>query len=217
MIWRRNSGRDEVASTISVNITAIRHSSIAKLPPEALKEPMGSVHKFRKPPRNRRQFRAERHSPRSESKPRSRRTWRWGYKQAMLLTLGVSIGGLVGVSALRWMDGNATSSGTFQCSTVDVLDGDTFDCDSTRVRLQGIDAPELEGHCRPGRECAPGDPYASTENLRRLVNWNSVQCRKTDTDAYGRTVARCSAGKTDLSCAQIEGGYAIRRYALIMC
>jgi hypothetical protein len=24
-------------------------------------------------------------------------------------------------------------------------------------------------------------------------------------------------GETDLSCAQIEGGYAIRRYALIFC
>ncbi|MBA4087300.1 MAG: nuclease [Novosphingobium sp.] len=115
------------------------------------------------------------------------------------------------------MEGTAKSGDTFECSSVNVLDGDTFDCGSTRVRLQGIDAPELEGHCRPGRECAPGDPVASTDNLRRLATRNSVQCRKADTDAYGRTVARCTAGETDLSCAQIQAGYAIRRYALIMC
>ena len=178
---------------------------------------MGTVHKFKQPPKNRNQFRGMRPNPRAGSKRRPKRSWRWGYKQAMLLTLGVSIGGLVGVTALGWMGGAAKSGDTFSCSTVNVLDGDTFDCGSTRIRLQGIDAPELEGHCRPGRECAPGDPVASTENLRRLATWNSVQCRKTDTDAYGRTVARCTAGKTDLSCAQIQGGYAIRRYALIMC
>lgn len=178
---------------------------------------MGTIHKFRKPPKNRNQFRGARPTPRSGLKRRPKRPWLWGYKQAMLLTMGVSIGGLVGVTALGWIGDGKASSNTFECASVDVLDGDTFDCGATRVRLQGIDAPELEGHCRPGRECAPGDPYASTENLRHLVNWNTVQCRQTDTDVYGRAVARCTAGKTDLSCAQIEGGYAIHRYARIFC
>ena len=98
-----------------------------------------------------------------------------------------------------------------------VIDGDTFACGGKRVRLQGIDAPETEGHCRPGRDCAPGDPTASTNNLRGLVRWSKVVCRQTDTDVYGRAVAICSAGKTDLSCAQVNGGYAIYRYAAITC
>ena len=178
---------------------------------------MGSVHKFRKPPKNRGQFRGTRPNPQSRRRHWPKRRWRWGYKQMMLLIMGISIGGLIGLSAIGWGDGSKASGSTLVCSSVDVLDGDTFDCGTTRIRLEGIDAPELEGHCRPGRQCAPGDPHASTANLRRLVNWNTVQCRQTDTDAYGRTVARCTAGKTDLSCAQIEGGYAIRRYALIFC
>lgn len=128
----------------------------------------------------------------------------------MLVTLGVSVGVLIGLSGFRWVSGDGDAA-TFECSSPAVLDGDTLNCGQQRVRLQGIDAPELEGHCRPGRECAPGDPQSSTENLRQLVAGGTLQCRHTDTDAYGRTVARCSVGETDLSCAQIEGGYAIRR------
>jgi endonuclease YncB( thermonuclease family) len=46
-----------------------------------------------------------------------------------------------------------------------VTDGDTIRCGDERIRLLGIDAPELPGHCRSGRNCAPGDPYASTSSL----------------------------------------------------
>lgn len=47
-----------------------------------------------------------------------------------------------------------------------VVDGDTLRCDGGRVRLLGIDAPELPGHCAPNRDCAPGDAFESTESLR---------------------------------------------------
>ena len=109
------------------------------------------------------------------------------------------------------------SEGSFSCVNPRIIDGDTFVCDGARVRLTGIDSPEKEGRCRPGRVCAPGDPVASTDNLRKLVQGNRVICEKTDTDRYGRTVARCTAGGTDLSCAQVEGGHAILRYAPISC
>lgn len=105
----------------------------------------------------------------------------------------------------------------FSCNRVNVVDGDTFRCDGTRIRLQGIDAPEAGGRCRPGRDCAPGDPVASTANLRALLSRGPTECRATDTDIYGRTVARCTTGGADLSCAQIRAGHAILRYAPINC
>ncbi|PZQ23985.1 MAG: nuclease [Sphingopyxis macrogoltabida] len=110
--------------------------------------------------------------------------------------------------------GDASS---FTCPNPTVVDGDTLRCGATRVRLQGIDAPEMPGHCRQGRECAPGDPYASTDNLRRLVAGGALECRQTDTDRYGRAVALCSVGNVDLSCAQVRSGNAIRRYAPLNC
>ena len=127
--------------------------------------------------------------------------------------IGVA-GGLFLIGAAR----DVTLSGPdFVCGAVRVIDGDTFDCDDIRIRMQGIDAPEMPGHCRRGRDCTPGDPYASDANLRRLIQSGEVQCRKTDTDRYGRTVARCHAGEVDLSCKQIEGGFAVRRYGAIWC
>lgn len=112
---------------------------------------------------------------------------------------------------------SADSPDAFTCSSIRIIDGDTFDCGSIRIRLQGIDAPEKDGHCRPGRVCTPGDPVASTRSLTALTQSSKVQCTRTDTDHYGRTVARCSASGTDLSCEQIRRGHAVKRYAPIQC
>ncbi len=134
----------------------------------------------------------------------------------MVLTLALAIAGLLAVSGWRTAQADDPSL-LFVCSSAEITDGDTLRCGDLRVRLYGIDAPELPGHCRPGRSCTPGDPYASTENLRRLVGSAPLQCRQLDIDRYGRTVARCSAGPQDLSCGQIKGGYAVRRYGWIWC
>lgn len=89
------------------------------------------------------------------------------------------------------------------------VDGDTLRCGELRVRLAEIDAPEMPGHCRAGRVCAPGDPYASKAALQAALGAGNVRVRKLATDRYGRTVAAVTAGGKDLSCAQVRGGYAI--------
>jgi len=176
---------------------------------------MGKIVKFRRPPRNKGQFRGW--HPKGWTRQRKRRGL--GVSQVLLIAAGLSLGGLAGAIGWTWTTRPAdpVDPDAFTCSSVAILDGDTFDCDGERIRLSGIDAPELPGHCRQGRECAPGDPHASTDNLARLVEWNAVTCRKTDTDVYGRTVARCTAGEVDLSCQQIADGHAIRRYAPLWC
>lgn len=105
----------------------------------------------------------------------------------------------------------------FECAIVRVIDGDTLDCDGRRVRLAGIDAPEWPGHCRRGRTCTPGDARASTDNLARLARPGPVVCRPTGSDVYRRTIALCTAGARDLSCAQVEAGHAVYRYGAIRC
>lgn len=104
------------------------------------------------------------------------------------------------------------------CIVAHVHDGDTIRCtDGTRLRLAAIDAPEM-GRCRRGRTCAPGDPRASRDNLRRLagprITYQIVDanvCRRgfQATDPYGRRVVRAYRWRTDLSKAQLAGGYAI--------
>lgn len=103
------------------------------------------------------------------------------------------------------------------CRSPRVTDGDTLRCGDIRIRLQGIDTPEMPGHCRPGRQCVEGDPIAAKENLQRLVSRGPLECTKVDTDRYGRMVARCVVAKVDLSCEQIRSGHAVERYGRIDC
>ena len=42
-----------------------------------------------------------------------------------------------------------------------VTDGDTIRCGDERIRLLAIDAPEMGGRCRKGRQCVAGSPLAS--------------------------------------------------------
>jgi len=90
-----------------------------------------------------------------------------------------------------------------------VVDGDTLRCGAERVRLLGIDAPELPGHCQQGRQCAPGDAHASTRSLRAAVAKGTIVIQRIGTDRYGRTLALVRAGATDLSCWQLSQGQAI--------
>ena len=93
--------------------------------------------------------------------------------------------------------------------TCTVTDGDTLRCGQERVRLIGIDAPELPGHCRKGRHCAPGDPWESKAALARLVRGQSIRLERHGRDRYGRTLAFAWSGNVNLSCAQLNAGQAI--------
>lgn len=143
-----------------------------------------------------------------------------------VVVMGLALGGLISAAIIGWPEVQAdapsavqflSEPGAFECRSPEIVDGDTIRCGSQRVRLEGIDAPEMPGHCRPGRECVAGDPYASSASLSKLVASGKVLCKQTDTDRYGRVVARCSAGTVDLSCRQIENGMAVSRYAAIDC
>jgi endonuclease YncB( thermonuclease family) len=81
---------------------------------------------------------------------------------------------------------------SFTCSVIRVTDGDTLRCsDGTRVRLAGIDAPEISP-CRSPRKCVPGDADASRRVLASLAADETLTCRHVGT-SYSRTVAFCSS------------------------
>lgn len=89
-----------------------------------------------------------------------------------------------------------------------VTDGDTIRCDGERIRLLGIDTPEVSGHCREDRDCVPGDPYAATQSLADALI-GTIRISRVGTDHYGRTLATLSSTKGDLSCWQLQHGQAI--------
>ena len=107
----------------------------------------------------------------------------------------------------------------FPCPNVEHHDGDAIRCGSQgrSMRLYAIDAPEMPGACRPGRQCTPGDPFASRDHLAALTAGKAVECRQLDTDHYGRRVVQCFAGGVDLSCAMVRDGFAVERYGKLRC
>lgn len=89
------------------------------------------------------------------------------------------------------------------------IDGDTIRCGRERIRLIGIDAPELAGHCRKGRVCVPGDGEASKRSLAAAMEGRRITARRFGRDRYGRTLAIVYAGGADLSCGQVNAGQAV--------
>ena len=89
-----------------------------------------------------------------------------------------------------------------------VIDGDTIEVAGQRVRLHGIDAPEQRQSCvTDGREWPCGE--AATDALRALVQAWPVVCEGMDLDRYGRLVARCEAGGTDIGAKMVKLGWAL--------
>jgi len=94
-----------------------------------------------------------------------------------------------------------------------VIDGDSLELDGVRIRLHAIDAPEGKQSC--SRNTVPWLCGAeSASKLRTLVAGRAITCTKTDTDSYGRTVAICTNGESDIGAEMVSAGLALayRRY-----
>ena len=113
----------------------------------------------------------------------------------------------------------AQTAGLFPCPDPYHHDGDAVRCGGKgrSDRLYAIDAPEMPGACRPGRQCTLGDPFASRDHLRALTAGKTVECRQVDGDRYGRRVLQCFAAGVDISCAMVEDGFAVKRYGQLAC
>lgn len=96
-----------------------------------------------------------------------------------------------------------------------VIDGDTIEIHSVRIRLHGIDAPESRQVCtRPTGErwrCGQQASLALSDQIGR----STVSCDPRDTDRYGRTVAVCKSRGVDLNGWLVTQGWAVayRRYS----
>ncbi len=79
-----------------------------------------------------------------------------------------------------------------------VTDGDTLKFSPhLRVRLYGIDAPELHQNCDDGAWPAG---VIAREALVEIIGGRPVTCEQVDWDSrWGRPVSRCLAGDTDVS------------------
>ena len=81
---------------------------------------------------------------------------------------------------------------------------------SERIRLIGIDAPELHQTCRDtqGREWQCG--RVASARLAELFSQDGAACTPHGQDRYGRTLAVCSTGNVpDVGEVLVREGYAV--------
>ena len=95
-----------------------------------------------------------------------------------------------------------------ECPSAYVVDGDTLRCGSERLRLLGIDAPEIHS-CPRNRVCAPGNGRAAKRSLIVALRWGPIRYQPVAIDRYGRTVAVVWAGRVNLSCWQLQQRQAV--------
>ena len=95
-----------------------------------------------------------------------------------------------------------------------VIDGDTIEVGSARVRLFGVDAPESAQSCVAASRTWPCGRQA-TQALAGRIDNRSVACEERDRDRYGRIVAVCRQGGQDVNAWLVREGWALayRRYS----
>ena len=96
-----------------------------------------------------------------------------------------------------------------------VIDGDTIDISDERIRLNGIDTPEIEQTCRTSGliwYCG----VEATKVMRHLTKGKIVTCIGNTKDQYGRLIANCFVGDLNLNATMVESGMALayRYYSL---
>lgn len=105
--------------------------------------------------------------------------------------------------------------GSLYSKSLRVVDGDTLVLGEVRIRLFGIDAPELSQTCSDMQGAPWGCGTWSKAVLERLVH-PGLSCTPKDIDRYGRTVAVCYDPKgVDVNAAMVAAGaaYAYVKYA----
>lgn len=152
------------------------------------------------------------------------------FRPMPILALGLALGAAAGVAARapapdalrtgRAGAGEAVAGGYraagYRAAVVRVVDGDTFEARvavwpdhavTTRVRLAGVDAPEMSSRCARGRRAA----QVAKRALAEILAGGEVVLLDVRPDKYfGRVVARAvSASGVDAGARLLERGLAV--------
>ena len=107
-----------------------------------------------------------------------------------------------------------------------IVDGDTVYINNYKIRLEGIDAPEMKQKCKKEKLKISSiigytfyeDYYCgkhSKESLAAKVKGSKIKCISFTKDRYKRYLAKCFKGKINLNQWMVRNGYAVayRRYS----
>lgn len=91
----------------------------------------------------------------------------------------------------------------------DIIEGDILELHGNRIRLWGIDAPEIDQLCRGEDSQTYQCGVEAAHQLDAFVAGRPVTCVPIRLDRDGRTVATCSVGGADLGQWLVRSGLAL--------
>ena len=107
-----------------------------------------------------------------------------------------------------------------------IVDGDTIHINEYKIRLEGIDAPEMRQKCKKEKlkiSSIIGFTFykdyncgeVSKENLEVKIDRSKIKCISSSKDRYKRYLAKCFKDKINLNRWMVRNGYAVayRRYS----
>ena len=90
-----------------------------------------------------------------------------------------------------------------------IVDGDTLAIGATKVRLEGIDAPETDQVCLNANGIRWTCGIDARDQLAAHIAGRVISCSSRGIDAYKRTLAICSLAGEDLNAWMVQQGWAL--------
>jgi endonuclease YncB( thermonuclease family) len=95
-----------------------------------------------------------------------------------------------------------------------VIDGDTIDIAGSRIRLQGIDAPETDQTCTDASKKSWPCGRAATRVLIGFIAGRPLKCETSGLDRYRRVIAVCALPDgSDVNAWMVQQGWALAYYS----
>ena len=130
----------------------------------------------------------------------------WKFRLLLLFSLAMAM--LHGTQATETTITPFALSG--QIGVTRVTDGDSLRSGRLKIRLFGIDAPELKQQCETDDGSSWPCGLAARDALRDLAgSAPQLRCHLRDVDQYGRLVMQCFANGHDIAGALVDRGLAL--------
>jgi endonuclease YncB( thermonuclease family) len=119
-------------------------------------------------------------------------------------TLGITIAGSLIVVLTNSLCFAAEVSGTPR-----IVDGDTVQIGSNKIRVAGIDAPETDQVCLDAHSQRWACGVTSRDELVNYSAGREWECDLTGTDKYDRSLGKCFVEGEDISAWMVRSGWAL--------
>jgi endonuclease YncB( thermonuclease family) len=90
-----------------------------------------------------------------------------------------------------------------------IVDGDTLEIGTTKIRLASIDAPESDQLCLDANRKPWTCGIEARDHLTAHIGNRQIDCTPTGLDTYGRTLARCTVVGENLNAWMVQQGWAL--------